>query len=525
MWSQRGEVAQGVLVAEEAVALEPFRETAHRRLMQAHAAAGNRAEALRAYERCRRLLAEELGVDPSPETEAAYVELLGQEPTPPPVPSPHVVLGLPSPDRLGKAGSAPFVGREQELRVLRAVWEQCREGERQLVLLKGEAGAGKTRLVVEFAATLPAGVTVLYGRCENGMDAGYQPFVEALGHYVAACPPEHLRRLVEKAGAALVRLVPELPRYLPQQLLPGLAEVNGDARQLFRAVTSFLAAVASGGSVVLVVEDLQWAAPDDLVLLRHVVRNLEAAPVLVVASYRGEDAGPALCDVLAGLSREPAIHRLTLGGLDGEAVGELVSAATGTQLDEAGLRLTRALWAETDGNAFLLTQLLRALLDATGDGRALTVDDLSAVGVPSAVVEGIAARRAGLSEPAKRTLDLASVIGEEFELSVLEAVGGLDTDEILNALEEASRAGLAFEVPGTIGRYRFAHALTRDAVLAALGSTRRARLEERIHGVALRPVETSKGNGERSRHRRGQLVQVLGVLAGAVQQTRARPGA
>ncbi|MGH9011777.1 MAG: AfsR/SARP family transcriptional regulator, partial [Acidimicrobiia bacterium] len=123
VWSQRGEVAQGVLVAEEAVALEPFKETAHRRLMQAHAAAGNRAEALRAYERCRRLLAEELGVDPSPETEAAYVELLGQEPTPPPVPSPGVVLGLPNPARLGKAGRAPFVGREHELQLLRAVWE------------------------------------------------------------------------------------------------------------------------------------------------------------------------------------------------------------------------------------------------------------------------------------------------------------------------------------------------------------------------------------------------------------------
>jgi DNA-binding SARP family transcriptional activator len=479
VWSRQGEVAQGVAVAEEAVALEPFRETAHRRLMQAHAAAGNRAEALRAYERCRRLLAEELGVDPSPETEAAYLELLGQEPAPPspppPAPPPAVTPGLPNPQRLGKAGQAPFVGREHELRLLRSLWEQCRDGQRQVLMLKGEAGSGKTRLVVEFATALPTGVTVLYGRCEQGMDAAYQPFVEALGHG------------------------PELPQYLPRPLLPGLPEANGDPRQLFRAITSFLASVASGGSLVLVLEDLQWAGHDDLLLLRHVARTLEAAPALVVASYRGEETGPPLRDLLAGLGREPAIHRITLSGLDEAAVGALVRSVTGAELDEAGLALTRALCDETDGNAFLLTQLLRELLDSTSDRGVPTVDALAAVGVPTAVEEAIGARRAGLSEFANRALDLASVVGEEFELSVLEEAGGLDEGELLNALDESSRAGLAFEVPGAVGRYRFAHALTRDAVLAALGTTRRARLEERVH--------------------RGQLMQELGVLAGAVPQT------
>lgn len=523
VWSQRGEVAHGVLVAEEAVALEPFRETAHRRLMQAHAAAGNRAEALRAYERCRRLLAEELGVDPSPETEATYLELLGQEPTPPPVPAQGVARGLPSPERLGTEGRAPFVGREHEVRLLRTFWEQCRSDQRHVVLLKGEAGAGKTRLIVEFAGLLPAGATVLYGRCEKGMDAPYQPFAEALGHYAAGCPAEHLHRLVEKAGPALAKLLPELPRYLPQPLLPGLAESNGDPRHTIRAVTSFLASVASGGSLVLVIEDLQWAGPDDLLLLRHVVRNLEATPVLVVASYRGEDATPALCDLLAGLSREPSIHRLTLSGLDGEAVGALVSAVTGAELDERGLRLKRALCDATDGNAFLLTQLLRNFLDHAGDGRSLTVEALTALGIPTAVAEGIAARRAALSESSNRILDLAAVLGEEFQLSVLEALGGLDEGELLDALDEASRTGLVVEVPAVIGRYRFAHAVTRDAVLAAMGNTRRARLEKRVHARAAPPQPpVVRGNDHRRGRRRGQLVQVLGTLAGAVQQTRAR---
>jgi DNA-binding SARP family transcriptional activator len=486
VWSRRGEVAQGVRVAEEAVALEPFRETAHRRLMQAHVAAGNRAEALRAYERCRRLLAEELGVDPSPETEAAYLELLGQEPAAAPAPPPRVATGLPNPGRLGKASQAPFVGREHEIRLLRSFWEQCRDGQRQVVLLKGEAGSGKTRLVVEFAGSLPGGVAVVYGRCEKGMDAVYQPFAE--------------------------------------QLLPGAVEANGDPRQLFRAVTSFLSSVASGGSLVLVLEDLQWGGPDDLLLLRHVARNLEGSPVLVVASYRGEDARPTLSDLLAGLSREPAIHRLTLSGLDGEAVGALVRATTGTELDNAGLRLTRALCAYTDGNAFLLTQLLRDLLDRTSDRRGPTVEALAAVGIPPAVEEAIASGRAGLSELANRVLDLASVIGEEFELSVLEEVGGFDEAALLNALDEASSASLAFEVPGTVGWYRFTHALTRNAVLAALGGTRRARLEERVRRSAERHAGAFPGNGRQSGQRRGQLVQVLGVLAGAVQQTRARAG-
>jgi len=310
--------------------------------------------------------------------------------------------------------------------------------------------------------------------------------------------------------------------------VPGLVEANGDRRQLFQAVTSFLASVASDGSLVLIIEDLQWAGPDDLLLLRHVARNLEAAPALVLASYRGEGASTALCDLLADLSREPAIHRMTLSLLDSAAVGALVSAVTAAELDEAGLDLTRVLYAETDGNPFLLTQLLRDLLDFTAERGARTVEALSAIGIPIAVEEAIAASRAGLSEFANRTLDLASVVGEEFELRVLEHVGVLDEGELLNALDEASRAGLAFEVPGAVGRYRFAHALTRDAVLAAMGGTRRARLEDRVHhgGGRGAPGEAValRGNGRRLGQRRGQLVQVLGLLAGAVQQTRARPG-
>jgi predicted ATPase len=201
-----------------------------------------------------------------------------------------------------------------------------------------------------------------------------------------------------------------------------------------------------------------------------------------------------LCDLLAGLSREPAVHRLSLSGLDRAAVAALVGVVIGEELDDAAAGLPRALYDVTDGNAFLLTHLLRDLLGSPSERCAPTVEAFAALGIPPAVAEAISACRAGLSEFADRALGLAAVVGEEFDLTVLEEAAGLDEGQLLDALDEAARAGLAFEVPGRVGRYRFAHALTRHAVLAALGGTRRARLEERVRRRSARQA-AAFGNG------------------------------
>ena len=479
--ARRRETGAVVAAAEEAIALEPFRESAHRRLMAAYAAAGSRGEALRAYERCRRLLGEELGVKPSAETEAAYVALLGDEPAPEGATRrPSLRPALPeAPPGLG------VVGRDDERHQLAQAWERARAGRRQLALVAGEAGMGKTSLALEVAsAVVASGGVTLYGRCDREVWAPYQPFAEALGRYAAACPPDELCRRAGWGAAELARLVPELSMCLPAPRATAPSEDHGDRHRLFSAVVSFLAAASAAQPMSLVIDDLHWAGPGAVLLLRHLVRALDRAPLLVVATYRLDEVegNQVLVDTLADLGREPGVSRLELGGLEPAAVIELARRAGG---EESAVDAV-ALWEETGGNPFFLTEVLAHAARQRPAGHAHRRDQprsvTTAAGVPPRVGDAIAHRRSRLSPDADRVLEVAAVIGLHVEVAVLEQVAGLGADAVLDALDEAAAARLLAET--NVGRYRFVEPLVRDVVYHQLGATRRARLHAAV-GQAL----------------------------------------
>jgi DNA-binding SARP family transcriptional activator len=219
----QGDSARALEAAEEAVRVDPFRESAHRCLMSAHVESGNRAAALKAYERCRRLLASELGVGPSAETEAAYLKILGTDESRKIDDKPDVVAGMsvavPFPEALRAFAPLQLVGREPEIKRLRTAWDLASSDRRQVVLMAGEAGMGKTALSSHIAECLHAeGAAVVYGRCDKDILVPYQPFVEAVGRYVRTCPVERLRDEVGPEGTDLARLVVDLPRWLPEKL-------------------------------------------------------------------------------------------------------------------------------------------------------------------------------------------------------------------------------------------------------------------------------------------------------------------
>src|SRR5215216_4567610 len=189
-----GQAARAVGPAGDLVAREPFRDSAYRRLLAAHTAAGDRGEALRAYDRYRRVLAEELGVGPSPDLEAAYLELLHAEPAA----EPQAAAGPAAPPA---PVPGAFVGRGPELRRLRAAWADVRRGQHRTVLVAGEAGIGKTRLAAELAALAEAdGAVVLAGRCDQHLGVPYLPLREAVGRHLAGYPSERLRALLGPPG-------------------------------------------------------------------------------------------------------------------------------------------------------------------------------------------------------------------------------------------------------------------------------------------------------------------------------------
>ena len=479
-----GDWAGAIANSEEAIAREPFRESAYLVLMDAHAGAGNRGEALRAYSRCREVLVEELGVDPSPPTEAAYLRLLGDEPAPIEATS----AALPLPAALAPVPGAFLVGRAAEVEALEAAFKRAGVDGRQGVLVGGEPGAGKTTLVATAARAAHAGgARVLYGRCDEELPIAYQPFAQALSHYVATAPTAELKAHVAAQGANLSRLVPELARRLPEAIPPPATDAESDRRALFEAVTDGLARAAKDTIVVLVLDDLHWAGAGTLALLRHLLADPSRAALLVLATYRHTDtpSGSPLATTLADLRRAPGVERIALEGLDADGVAAFVEAAGKTDDDDGAL--ARALHAHTAGNPFFVGELLRHLTETGATYRRQApwsyYADAHGLAVPEAAVEVVGRRLGRLSPDANRALVLAAVNGAEFDLAVLEATEADQPDTVLDGLEEAQAASLIVELDRP-GHYRFAHALVRDAIYGRLSGARRARLHRQV-GEAL----------------------------------------
>jgi class 3 adenylate cyclase/tetratricopeptide (TPR) repeat protein len=377
-----------------------------------------------------------------------------------------------------------FVGRGPEINTLERAWKRAREGERAIVLIGGEPGLALARLATEFARSVAAsGACVLAGRCEEQLDAPYQPFVEALREYTRSTATIELG----SDAAELIRLWPGLAERVPALGAPSAADAATERYRLVDAVASWLAALSATAPVLLVLDDLHWAADPTLALLRHVIRAPYAMRLMVLVTYRDTEVSGHVADVVADLRRDGA-ERLVLGGLDPDSVIALMSAAANHELDERALALAAALQHETRGNAFFIGEVLAHLAESgaifQSDGQWTSALDPADIPIPESVRDVVGRRLGYLSSEANDTLRAAAVVGREFELRVVGHVLG-ETDAVVDHLDEAMRAGLIEEVG--VGEYRFAHALVRDALYDGLPVTRRARLHRAI-GEAMESV-------------------------------------
>src|SRR6185436_9579393 len=184
--------------------------------------------------------------------------------------------GIPLPPRLGTRPAFALFGRGEEAEALSLAWAKAQDGQRQVVLLAGEPGIGKTRLATETArAAHEGGGTVLLGACDEDVGLPYRPFVEALRHYVAHAPEAVLAAHVQVHRGELARLVPELARRMPDLPAPQVAEAETERFLLFEAVAGLLAVASQESPIVLVLDDLHWAGAPELVLLKHLIRSAE----------------------------------------------------------------------------------------------------------------------------------------------------------------------------------------------------------------------------------------------------------
>ena len=366
-----GDHAQLVGELEVMTREHPLRERLWGARMLALYRSGRQAEALQVYQSLRAHLVEELGIEPG----AALSELEGAilrhdpdldfEPCRQGRPR-EAQAGIPLPARAGLVPPSGVVGREAERAALAGAIKSVRTpGVTKMVLISGEAGIGKTTLLLEAArAAHDGGAIVLYGRCDEDLAVPYRPWSEAITHLVAHAPSELLAAFAPHAGY-LVQLAPALAGLLGTPTAPVMSDPESARYVLFGAVTSTLRAASELAPVVLGLDDLHWADAASLQLLRHVAGALEPTRLLVVGTFRESDVAGArpLAELLGTVHREPGRARIVLGGLDGSEVLAMMEGA-GHQVDEHGLALRDALLAETDGNPFFVGELLRHGVDA-----------------------------------------------------------------------------------------------------------------------------------------------------------------
>jgi class 3 adenylate cyclase len=400
---------------------------------------------------------------------------------------PPGATAVPFPARLATFPTTGFVDRDQELETLARRTGEVAEGGVGLVLLSGEPGIGKSHLAAEAArAAHEAGLTVLYGRCDQELGIPYQPLVEALRHYVEAAPVDMLDRYAARYGGDLARLIPALAERAAWLSTPAPSDPETERYLLFEAVMRLLEVASEAAPVVLVLDDLHWADRNTLLLLRHAVESTAQLRLLIVGTYRHSEIVPGhpLPELLAALARVPTAQRLRLAGLDDTDLGDFVAALAGHGLDEPAETLVRWLHRETDGNPFFTEAILRHLMDSGAvrreDGSWVVVAKVDDLPPPESVVEVIQQRVAHLGKPVQRALTSAAVIGREFDIVLLAATLAEAEDKVLTALEHATTAALVSEVAARPGRFTFTHALVGHSLYQSLGATRRARLHRRV---------------------------------------------
>jgi DNA-binding SARP family transcriptional activator len=453
----RGNHFAAVADLEGLCADAPFRERRWELLMLALYRGGRQADALRAYQTARRTLREELGVDPGlrlRELEAAILSHdanLDWRPSPAPA---HPAAAIKTVEAIPSV-SAPrprlFVGRESAFAALATATDNGAG----VVLVAGEAGIGKTRLVEQFADHLQRnGVRVCWGRCtENEGAPPLWPWRDLLAQFDTV--PDGVAFAVGATNPAAKD-----------------ASVGRSAFELNHDVADFIIGTTRRTPTLVVLEDLHWADPSSLDLLCALGETMRPGDLVLIGTYRDAELSPTMTATFAALARQPGHHRITLQGLDVAAVAEFASETAGVTISRA---VADRLRERTDGNPFFLAEILKLLASE----HRLDLDDES-VQLPVAVTDVIHARLDRLPPDARTLLTIGAVCGRSFDLTVICEATGTDADTALDHIDTALATGFITEPEGAPGQYVFCHALMREALYHDLSALRRARLHLRV---------------------------------------------
>lgn len=493
----RQAISQAIPLAERLLQADPLRESSHRLLMECYYLNGDRARALQQYERCCQLLQGELDATPMPHTTALYRQLRDGEYTPTPAPPPdrpspqanHVDKALRAPQPQSLASMLPppvettapsFISRQPEITQLDQALLRVEQGQGQFIIIQGESGVGKTRLLQEWCHTNARRLSLFSGQCrEFEAMISYHPLIEALQQGRANIdwawfdpPPPWL--------AGMAQILPELAHHYPN-IPPALADDRAiDRHHLSEGVGRFVLALAqhSPQSLILLLEDLHWADNATWQSLAYLGARCAEAPLLILGTCQSELLSSEAQRILRSLQRRTShLSFIDLARFSPEETRQLVAfLMDDPQLDR---KLLSRLYQETEGNPFFIVEMVNAWFNPAaprlGSGTKEGLDHPTRL--PAGIKSVIEARLDLLAETSREVLAIAAAIGRTFNFRVLAAASDLPEDDILDILETWLARGLVIEI--STG-YDFSHDKIRAVAYEEISRARRRILHRRI---------------------------------------------
>jgi DNA-binding CsgD family transcriptional regulator len=375
-----------------------------------------------------------------------------------------------------------LLAREPQLAALENMLSQVRDGHGRTVLITGEAGVGKSRLVAEVQAHAQQhGVVLIQGRCfEPDRVLPYAPLLDLLRGWVAATPADHVRTVLGPVVADLVRLLPDLAAVVPDLPPPRALEPEREQHRHIQALTQFFTRLATLAPLLVVIEDLHWSDESSLEVALALARRAASLPMLLILTYRSDEIAAELGSLLAALDRERLAVDMPLPRLSPGEVAAMVGAIFDVPRGPPAA-FVDALYAITEGNPFFVEEMLKSLT-ATGE-LALTSDDweripLQSLHLPRSVQIAVQQRLNQLSAEAREVLTLAAMAGRRFDFDLLQTLTRRDDVALIRLIKELIRAQLVVEE--SPDRFAFRHALTRQAVEGDLLARERRALHRTI---------------------------------------------
>jgi len=478
-----GNTEAAVQAALRLLALEPLEESVHRTLMELYVQLGRRGAALRQYQSCVSVLERELGVEPEPDTRALYQAIVARRVA---AATPHRsgplapaelaaasrVPGATGDRVAGVGDELPLIGRTPETGLLRQALDQAIAGRGQVVVIRGEAGIGKSRLIGALGAdATAAGARLILGRSyESEQVLPFGPWVDALRQGQLALERDVVSGLRPAWRAELGRLLPELG-------IPGAdaSVLDTGHLQLFESMARLVTALAASQPLVVILEDVHWADEMSLRLFAFIARRIHgSAAVLMVFTVREEEMSemPLLRHILEDLDRTLRLRQILVGPLDRDDTTRLVSALAGRGRDRTALTaLAENVWTASEGYPFMVVETLQALREGAEPERPANLP------LPERVQALVRRRLERLGVSARQLVATAAVIGRDFSFTFLQRASGLADHEAVGGIEELVRRRV---FRGTGERFDFSHDRLREVARSELLPPRRRLLHGRV---------------------------------------------